>query len=110
MHHNEPSLLNINNDVRLEILDAIGENVTSNEPRKRTDLRSLKALSQANRHMRVLLTPYVFKSVRFGRYWDWERVLESLISVERCEGVKTITESFFRSGLSTPFLHVNRTD
>ena len=91
-----PALLEINDDVLLEICDAVKATALDGHGQTSSDQKSFKSLSQTNRYLREVMTPDLFKSVRIGIDWDWDKALDAVKSIEKCEAVKDHTERFFR--------------
>ena len=94
--NNEPkrrlSLLNLNLDVLHEIIDAVIDAKADARGKLTRDKSSLQALAQANKFVRNLLLPELFKNVRVRG--DWQRSLETMLAMNRCSHIMDNVQGF----------------
>ena len=103
-----PALLRVNDDVLLEICDAVKEaSRHEGNGTMQADVQTFKSLAQTNGHTRELIAPELFKSVRIGIDWDWNKALSAVESLEKCAAIQDHTKQFSRYTWSSLHFSIN---
>ena len=89
--NSRPSLLMMNDDVLLEICKAVKYMALEHQTTVLDDRNSFKLLSRANRYMRELMAPELFKSVRLSA-GSWPQALGIVESMQKCQAVQNHTK------------------